>query len=183
MKRIFLVVAVLTVLAIALVGYWMMSTRGLSPKETAHFEEGTVAVHINYGSPQMRGRNIFGGAEEKPVLEWGKYWRLGANEATQITTNTPLQFGTNVLQPGSYSLYAFPHPTHLTIVVNAARDRWGYSAPDIEKDLFRMDAAVVPADSTAEGFVVAFEMGPQSNEIRFQWSGYLAVLPFVVVSE
>jgi hypothetical protein len=182
MKKILLVVAILTVLVIGLVGYWMWSTSGLSPKQVAVYEDASTELQISYGSPQMRGRTILGAAADKPVLTWGEYWRLGANEATHLSTAVPLQIGQTVLEPGHYSMYAFPHPTHMTVVFNAEYNRWGYSAPDQAKDVLRFDAPVAQADSTAEGFVIAFEQGPLGSEIRFQWGDYLTVMPIQLLA-
>lgn len=178
MKRILVIVAIFTVIVVAGLGYWMSKTRGLSPKMVAE----TTSVKITYGSPQMRGRVLFGEAADNPVLIWGEYWRLGANEATEITAKEPLQFASNILEPGTYSIYAYPQVNHLKVVFNKANSRWGYSAPDSDKDVFAVNAAIAPADSTAEGFVIAFQENGDKQEIRFQWGAYLAVLPFDVAT-
>jgi hypothetical protein len=178
MKRILLIVAIFTVLVVAGLGYWMSKTRGLSPKMVAE----TTDVKITYGSPQMRGRVLFGAAAANPVLIWGEYWRLGANEATEITTTKTLRFGPHQLEPGTYSIYAFPQPNSMKVVFNKANSRWGYSAPDADKDIFSIEAPVAAADSTAEGFVIAIQPVEGQQEIRFQWGDYLAVLPFEVAN-
>ncbi|HEX6170305.1 MAG TPA: DUF2911 domain-containing protein, partial [Chitinophagaceae bacterium] len=38
-----------------------------------------LAVRILYSRPQRQGRKVFG-----ELVEYGKVWRLGANEATEI---------------------------------------------------------------------------------------------------
>src|ERR1700685_4464306 len=54
-----------------------------SPPEKAEckFPDGKT-VHVDYSSPRMRGRKIFGG-----LVVYGEVWRAGANEATTFITN------------------------------------------------------------------------------------------------
>lgn len=56
-------------------------------------------ISINYGRPAMKGRNLLGQA---PV---GTVWRVGMNQATQITTEADLTVGGKELKAGTYSLW------------------------------------------------------------------------------
>ena len=57
-------------------------------------------VSINYGRPELKGRNL---TAEAPV---GTVWRLGMNQATEITTSGALDVGGKTLAAGKYSLWA-----------------------------------------------------------------------------
>src|SRR3954451_10510920 len=71
-----------------------------SPKMTATGKIGEANVTITYGSPSVRGRKIWG-----ELVPYGKVWRAGANEATQIETDKDLVVEGKKLPAGKYSLY------------------------------------------------------------------------------
>jgi hypothetical protein len=48
-----------------------------SPPATATGKIGEATIAIDYSSPSVKGRKIFGG-----ILPYDKLWRAGANEAT-----------------------------------------------------------------------------------------------------
>jgi len=81
---------------------------------------GNTRISINYTRPSMRGRIIFG-----EVVPWNKYWRTGANRATKITVNHPLDFNGKVLPAGEYSIFTMPSQTGWTIMFNKEANIWG----------------------------------------------------------
>ena len=54
---------------------------------------GGKTITVNYSSPRMRGRKVFG-----ELVPYGKVWRAGANEATTFITDESLITveGTNI---------------------------------------------------------------------------------------
>ncbi|HEY1402631.1 MAG TPA: DUF2911 domain-containing protein, partial [Pyrinomonadaceae bacterium] len=56
-------------------------------------------ISINYGRPAMKGRDLLAQA---PV---GTVWRVGMNQATEITTEADLLVGGKELKAGKYSLW------------------------------------------------------------------------------
>ena len=117
-------------------------------------DDGTY-VKIHYGSPHMRGREIFGG-----LVPFGKVWRLGANEATEITTTQNIMFGGRELPAGTYSLVAIPEKDKWTLVVNKSVGQWGAFSYSADSDLFRI---VVPAEKSDQVYE-AFTMDLKKNE-------------------
>jgi len=57
-------------------------------------------ISINYGRPELKGRDL---TKEAPV---GMVWRLGRNEATEITTSGALDVNGTTVPAGKYSLWA-----------------------------------------------------------------------------
>ena len=51
-----------------------------SPPATATGKIGDATITIDYSSPSVKGRKIFGG-----LLPYGTVWRAGANEATTVS--------------------------------------------------------------------------------------------------
>src|ERR1035437_1672427 len=54
-------------------------------------------ITINYSSPRMRGRQIFGG-----LVPYGEVWRAGANQATTFVIDTAVTLGGKTVPAGSY---------------------------------------------------------------------------------
>ena len=61
----------------------------------------TPKLKVVYSRPQMKERTIFGN-----LVPFGQEWRLGANEATLLTTYQSVAIGDQVLAPGVYSVFA-----------------------------------------------------------------------------
>ena len=101
------VVAVIVILAAAF-AYLNNRNRTLSPPGSAELANGDLSVSITYSRPSVRGRLIFGTKEQGALQPYGVYWRLGANEATEITLNKDVTFNGNPLKAGKYKLYATP---------------------------------------------------------------------------
>ena len=56
-------------------------------KADCKFSDGKT-IHVDYSSPRMRGRKIFGG-----LVPFGEPWRAGANEATTFVIDADMNVG------------------------------------------------------------------------------------------
>jgi len=83
-----------------------------SPPAMAMGKIGEANIMINYSSPGVKGRKIFGG-----LLKYDTVWRAGANEATM--------FQTDKLPAGKYSFFATPGEKTWTIWFNSETGQWG----------------------------------------------------------
>src|SRR5262245_1300578 len=63
-----------------------------------------LLARVLYSRPQKNGRSVFG-----DLIEYGKVWRLGANECTEIELYKDVKIDNNRLKKGRYSLYAIPY--------------------------------------------------------------------------
>lgn len=77
-------------------------------------------VTVTYGQPSKKGRVIFGGLEK-----YGKVWRTGANNATEITFRKDVNFGGASVKAGTYTLFTIPEETEWTVILNTERKQWG----------------------------------------------------------
>jgi len=75
-----------------------------SPMDQAAFptsyKEANKDIKVTYSRPQLKGRNIADLAPE------GKVWRLGANEAAEVTLYKDMKLGTSTVKAGTYTMYA-----------------------------------------------------------------------------
>jgi hypothetical protein len=59
---------------------------------------GKANVSIDYGRPELKGRDMLG------KMQAGAVWRIGANEATTLTTDADLDFAGKKLAKGKHIL-------------------------------------------------------------------------------
>lgn len=124
-----------------------------SPMATAatKLSDGTY-VKVVYGSPRMRGREIFGA-----LVPYGEVWRTGANEATEITFTEEVTFGGQSVPAGTYALFTVPGPDAWTVILNRELGQWGAYNYTAEADVLRLDAPAEEADKQHEAFTIAFD--------------------------
>lgn len=137
-----------------------------SPPATASGKINGATITIDYSSPAVNNRKIFG--EHEP---YGKVWRAGANEATLFQTDKDIKVEGKALPAGKYSLYAIPGETEWTIIINKQTGQWGIKrSGDTTRDPAQ-DALTVQVkpkktatlterlayDVTGKGFVLRWE--------------------------
>jgi hypothetical protein len=122
-----------------------------------------LQVKVIYSRPLKKGREIFGATGLQP---YGKIWRVGANEETEIRFYVPVTIGGKQVAPGTYSLFAIPGKdaanTDWTIIINSSTDKWGESYDQFkDKDIVRFSVPVKPLDNVLEAMSITFT--PLSN--------------------
>ena len=103
---VFLSVGVLAAPALSQMGGQDKSQRPSPPAKAQCKLAGGKTITVDYSSPRMKGRKIYGG-----LVPFGEVWRAGANEATTFVTTTDLTL--------AKALLAFA-PTRPTTLVNVA---------------------------------------------------------------
>jgi|SRR5690348_13840132 len=91
-----------------------------SPPATATGTVNGATLTINYSSPAVKGRKIWGG-----LVPYDKVWRAGANEATIFETSKNITVEGKALPAGKYSLYAIPGQKAWVIIFNSKTGQWG----------------------------------------------------------
>ena len=164
---------------ILIVGFIYLNyrNRSLSPPGHAKYDKNNITIEIPYSRPSVRERVIFGTEDEGALLPYGKYWRLGANEATEISFNRDVLFNGNELAAGTYKMYAFPGPETFEIALNSELDVWGYSEPDYSKDIFRTKVPVETGGPSVEQFTFRFEEDGAKVLVVFEWSDVKVKIP------
>ncbi len=103
----------LTLFACAQMGSQDKSKRPSPPASAeCKFSDGQT-VKIDYSSPRMKSRKIFGG-----LVPYGQIWRTGANEATTFVTSADLTIGGQSVPAGSYALFTIPEADKWTLVIS-----------------------------------------------------------------
>ena len=112
-------------------------------------------------------------------MEYGKVWRLGANEATEIEFYRDIKIGLNKIKKGRYTMYAIPQMDKWTIILNKELDIWGAFQYDAKKDVMRIDVKVDKLTEPTDAFTVQFEKQGVKNgtNLIIAWDDVTAKLP------
>lgn len=163
------VLAFVALIAIGLV-YLNYRNRTLSPSGLSELTVNGLSVSIPYSRPSVRGRLIFGTEEQKALQPYGKYWRLGANESTEITVNKDVLFNGQPVKAGTYRMYAIPGPDSFNFVLNSELGKWGALEPDYSLDVLHTKVAAEKANTPVEQYTISLAEADGGISIIFEWS-------------
>jgi hypothetical protein len=155
--------------------------------------EGTY-IRVVYSRPYERGRdNIFGTEESGALVPFGKVWRTGANEATEITVTGEVSVLGKKLPAGTYSLFTTPSPEVWKIHFNSALGLSGTGRFDRETrkftplDLEATDVLTVevpsealPAEEEVDQFTISFERTEDGADMVLRWIATEVRVPMTV---
>ena len=134
-----------------------------------------LVARILYSRPQKQGRKIFG-----ELVEYGKVWRLGANEATEIELYKDVKIGGKKVSKGRYTLYAIVSENVWTLILNKDTDTWGAFKYDSKKDVLRTDVPVQKTDEVVESMSMLFEKSATGISLLIAWEQVKVTLPITL---
>ena len=134
-----------------------------------------LVARILYSRPQKQGRKIFG-----ELVEYGKVWRLGANEATEIEFYKDVKIGGKKVLKGRYTLYAIVNENIWTMILNNDTDTWGAFKYDSKKDVLRIDVPVQKTDEVVESMSMLFEKSATGISLIIAWEQMKVSLPITL---
>ena len=134
-----------------------------------------LVARILYSRPQKQGRKIFG-----ELVEYGKVWRLGANEATEIELYKDVKIGGKKVSKGRYTLYAIVSENVWTLILNKDTDTWGAFKYDSKKDVLRTDVPVQKTDDVVESMSMLFEKSATGISLIIAWEQVKVTLPITL---
>lgn len=129
-------------------------------------------IKVVYSRPQKKGREIFGVLEQ-----FGKVWRLGANENTEIKFYNKIKIGDKKIGAGTYSLFAIPNKDKWTIILNKNIDRWGAFTYDETKDVIRIEVPVQELSKPMEYLSITFKEMQGGANMIIGWDKTVVELP------
>lgn len=154
-------------------GYTSLKARGQDP--------GPLIARVIYSRPQKKGREVLGG-----VVPYGKLWRLGANEATEIEFFVPVIINNTRVEKGRYTLYAIPQAEKWTIIVNTETDIWGETGegkgPKYNQmnDVTRVDVPVEKLETDVEALSIGFQKMEGGAGLLIAWERAKLLLPILI---
>ncbi len=140
-----------------------------SPRKQATGKVGIVTIDIDYGSPSVKGRTIWG-----ELVPYGEVWRAGANENTTVSFDEDVTVGDTKVEAGKYGFFIIPYENkEWTIILNSKNDAWGAFSYNQEDDVLRMNVKPMNMDKNQE----ALDYAIGDKEIIIKWEKVKIVIP------
>jgi Protein of unknown function (DUF2911) len=130
-------------------------------------------VKIDYSSPRMKGRKIYGG-----LVPYGEVWRTDANKATALTTDATLTVGGKDVPAGSYTIFTVPTQDKWTLIINKKTGEWGIPYKYESDELARVDMMVSKTPAAVENFTIAFAEAGSTCTLNLDWENTRASIVF-----
>lgn len=130
-------------------------------------------IKVLYSRPQKKGRALFG-----DLVPYGEDYRLGANEATEVTFYQSVEIGNTVVPRGTYTIFATPYPNEWIIKISEERFIGGSANRDITKDLVAVAVPVQTVGTSREYFTIGFQKVNEGMvDMIFAWGNTKVALP------
>lgn len=135
-------------------------------------DDGKSFMRVIYSRPQKKGRDIFG-----KLVPYGKVWRTGANEATEITLYQDVIFGDVEVKAGTYSFFTIPEKEKWTIILNKEINQWGAYSYDENKDVARIEVKARKTAADVETFSITSRKMDNGYQLLLGWDDTYVEIP------
>tara|TARA_Y100000389_G_scaffold191283_1_gene217154 strand:- start:70 stop:570 length:501 start_codon:yes stop_codon:yes gene_type:complete len=134
-----------------------------SPRESVTGKINEATISIDYGSPSVKGRKIWGA-----LVPFDKIWRAGANEATTFKTDEDIMVQGKKLPTGNYSLFIIPNEKECIVIFNKKSEQWG--AYNYNQELDQLRVLVSPKKESNSTEKLLFLV--KDNAIALLWDNW-----------
>jgi len=135
----------------------------MPPRGKAELSAGTGSVTVDYGRPELKGRDMLS------QLQVGQFWRMGMNQASVLSTPVDLTFGSTKIPKGAYSIWLkLAAPAKFELVFNTQTGQWGMQH-DVAKDVFQVPMKKEVLPSSVETFTLELKSAPKGGVFTLHW--------------
>jgi hypothetical protein len=137
----------------------------LSPHATAMTMIGDAHIYMDYSSPGVRNRIIFGG-----LLSYDMVWQAGAHNATWLETNEDLIIDGKTLPAGKYGFFTIPSKEEWIVIFNTNWNQHGKDAYDAKDDVLRLKVKPMISETVTEHLVYKVKkVNKNEGSISLAW--------------
>ena len=148
----------------------------LSPHTETMAMIGDAHIHIDYSSPGVRGRIIFGG-----LVGYDQVWQAGAHMATWIETNKDLIINGETLPKGKYGFFTIPTEDDWTVMINKNWEQHGKDEYDEKDDVIRFKVTPTISEEITEHLEYKVnKIDDKSGTISMAWEKVKLEFPFAI---
>lgn len=137
---------------------------------------GTVgdAISINYYSPAVRGRIIWGG-----LVPYDQVWVTGAHRATNIEFDGDMTIGDTSIPAGRYAIFTIPGKTEWTFILNKNWDQHLADDYDSNQDMVRIKITPITSQQPQERLQYTINtLQDRKGTIKLMWEKVAIEVPF-----
>lgn len=148
-----------------------------SPKARVEQRVGLTDFKLDYSSPAVKGRKIWG-----ELVPFDKLWRTGANAATRLEVSKDFTFGDKAVKAGAYSLFTIPGKASWTVILNGNPSAPAQS-PDEKLEIARITVkpAALPAPRERLAFIFSDTTDDGAN-LDLEWEKLRVRIPLKVAT-
>ena len=176
-KKILIGVGIFIFIVIVGMIYMNYRNRTLSPPGNTEFNQDGLSISVTYSRPSKKERLIFGEEGQEVLLPYGKYWRLGANESTEISFGRDVTFNGEPVSAGTYRMYAVPYAGEFEVTLNTELNTWGYMEPDYSMDVLKTKIPVERTMDIVEQFTIRIEQNNAGALVICEWDDTKIKIP------
>jgi hypothetical protein len=148
--------------------------KSLSPHTSAMAMVGDAHVHIDYSSPSVRERIIFGG-----LVGYNTVWQAGAHKATWLETNKDLIINGQTLSTGKYGFFVVPGKDEWKVMFNSHWDQHGKDEYNSKQDVLTLKVKPETLKNIQESLEYKVtEVSKTEGEISLAWEKVKITIPF-----
>ena len=142
------------------------SSTSLSPLAYTMVELENSHIHIEYSSPSVRNRIIFGG-----LLAFNQIWQAGAHNATWFETDNDIIINEVNLEKGKYGIFMIPRKDEdWTIIFNSRWNQHGKDEYNPSEDVLRFDIKPITDNEFNEKLIYKLDkLDNKSVKLSFAW--------------
>jgi hypothetical protein len=146
-----------------------------SPRAKVEQRVGLTDFSIDYSSPGVKGRKIWGG-----LVPLDEMWRAGANASTKLTASRDFTFGDKAVPAGSYALLAIPGTSTWTIILNKNLGLQGTTGYEAKDDVARVDVSLESAGPRERLTYLFSETTDDGTRLDLEWERVRVSVPIEV---
>jgi copper chaperone CopZ len=171
MKKVLNVLAIIAIV----VCFNTVEAQVKSPKGNAQITKNGVEVSIDYSRPYKKGRKIFGG-----LVPYNKYWRTGANLATEISFSKDVIFKDKKVKAGRYRFYTIPGEDSWKVVLNSELNKKGFYEPNHDLDVLTVEVKPKPMKKELEQFTIQLKETKKGVIAVLKWDTTKVSIPIKI---
>lgn len=133
-------------------------------------------VKVVYGRPSTDDQEVFG-----TQVPFGKIWRTGSNESTEIKFYQDVMFGNKFVKAGTYVLYTIPNENYWTIILNKNTDTFGTCFYHPEDDVAKLEVPTTKGEMM-ETFSIGFISQDYGSQMVLAWAKIRVQIPLYMES-
>ena len=136
---------------------------------------GVTEVTVDYSSPGVKNRKIWGG-----VVPYDKVWRAGANGPTKITFGKDVVIDGKPVAAGSYAFFVQPSPGKWTLILNKDPKGAGIFGYDKAEDVLRVEVKPQPSPMRERLAYLFSSFNDAGGSLDLEWEKVRVSLPIKV---
>lgn len=156
-------------IALVTVTFVNAQNKPASPAASATGKINGATISINYSSPSVKERIIWG-----ELIPFNKIWRAGANAATTIESDKDLSIEGEKLPAGKYSFFVIPNEKECVLIFNKVAKMSGTNNYNEKEDQLRVTVKPEVSDISNESLIYTIN----KNSIVLSWEKWN--IPFSV---